>query len=248
MKRLAPVLPAPFLYGDFQRALRAFKTALGREPVYGLLLGESGTGKTTLLRLLADELDPRRFQVLYLCHGQPSPSSLVRILAEALHLPLRRSRAEMSRLLVQTLKHLPTRLVFCLDEALLLADESLQELRLLAEADLQGPPLFSVLLSGLPVLKDRLLSPQLFPLWRRLAPRATLTGLTQEEVAPFLKHRLDPAQVARFSPDALSLLFEQCRAIPALLEAAARQCLLGNPKGEITPHLVGQCAEPADTP
>jgi ABC-type Fe3+/spermidine/putrescine transport system ATPase subunit len=64
----------PFLYQDFQQAFSTLETALRRAPTYALLLGDSGSGKTTLLRALAAKLDRRRFQVLYLCHGRPSPS------------------------------------------------------------------------------------------------------------------------------------------------------------------------------
>jgi type II secretory pathway predicted ATPase ExeA len=229
----APVAD-PFLYEDFQQALGTLKTALVRAPAYALLLGDSGSGKTTLLRALAAKLDRRRFQVLYLCHGRPSPSGLARVLAEALHLPLRRTRAETSRLLVQTLRNLPTRLLFWIDEAQLIGDDTLHEIRLLAEADLDGPPLFSVLLSALPDLKDRLLAPHLFPLWRRVRPKVTLMGLRREELVPFLAHSLGKDIPARFEEGALSALFEQARGLPALALASTEECLKAHPKGTLS--------------
>jgi type II secretory pathway predicted ATPase ExeA len=246
MTKNAKPLPEPFLYGDFQKAFKTLKTTLTRGPAYALLLGESGTGKTTLLRLLAAKLDRRRFHVLYLCHGQPSPSGFARVLAEALHLPLRRTRAETSRLLVQTLKNLPTRLLFWIDEAQLIRDETLHEIRLLSEADLEGPPLFSVILCALPDLKDRLLAPHLFPLWRRINPRVTLTGLTREEIVPFLQHTFTKQEVSRFSEDALSAIFEQARGIPALIHAFVSQCLKALPKGDITAALAAQVLDESE--
>ena len=125
----------PFMYEDFQEALDSLTDALTRAPAYALLLGDSGSGKTTLLRTLAAGLDRRRFHILYLCHGQPSPSGLARVLAEALHLPIRRSRAETSRLLVQTLRNLPTRLLFFIDEAQLIRSQTRPDLRI----DQAGP-------------------------------------------------------------------------------------------------------------
>ena len=223
----------PFPYQDFQQALSTLKAALTRAPAYALVLGESGSGKTTLLRTVATHIDRRRFHILYLSHGQPSPSGLVRLLAETFHLPLRRTRAETSRLLVQTLRHLPTRLLLSIDEAQTLADETLHEIRLLAEADLDSPPLFSVLLSALPDLKDRLMAPQLFPLWRRIRPKVTLTGLRREELVPFLVHSLGKELGARFDPTALDTLFEQARGLPALIRDGAEDCLKAYPKGLI---------------
>jgi type II secretory pathway predicted ATPase ExeA len=241
VKNTAP--PPPFLYEDFQQALDTLKRSLLRAPAYALLLGDSGSGKTTLLRTLAAKLDRRRFQVLYLCHGRPSPSGLARVLAEALRLPLRRTRAETSRLLVQTLRNLPTRLLFWIDEAQLIPEDTLHEIRLLAEADLDGPPLFSVLLGALPELKERLLAPPLFPLWRRIRTQVTLTGLRRGEVERFLVHRLGKDSATRFEPPALDAIFEQGRGLPALLGDFAEECLSAQPQGMIGPQ---QAAEILD--
>lgn len=233
-------LREPFMYSDFQQALGALRSALNRGAPYVLLLGESGTGKTTLLRALSAKLDRRRFHILYLCHGRPSPSGLARVLAQALHLPIRRTRAETSRLLVQTLRNLPTRLLFWIDEAQLIRDDTLHEIRLLSEADLEGPPLFSVLLSALPPLKDRLLAPDLFPLWRRISPKLTLTGLLRDEMSRFLGQLFSKEDSSRFCEEALSALFEQARGIPALVESFTAECLKAYPKGNITAREVAE--------
>ena len=229
----APVVE-PFPYEDFQQALGTLKSALARTSAYALVTGESGSGKTTLLRCLAAQLDRRRFHILYLSHGQPSPSSFVRLLAESFHLPARRTRAETSRLLVQTLRNQPTRVLLSIDEAQPLADETLQEIRLLAEADPDGSPLFSVILCGLPSLRERLLAPHLFPFWRRLRPRVTLTGLRRDELPAFLTHHLGKDGLARFDPLALDVLFEQARGLPALIRDRDEDCLNAYPKGTLS--------------
>jgi general secretion pathway protein A len=228
----------PFQYTDFKLALKALLDAFDQGPVYALLLGESGTGKTSLLRALQAELDPTRFRVLYLCHGQPSPSGLARLLAQAFHLPLHRSRAETSSLLVDALRNLPAHPLLWIDEAKMIRDDTLHEIRLLAEADLHGPPLFSVLLSALPELKDRLLSPALFPLWRRISLRLCLTGLLREEVDPFLAHCFQDDILSRFSSEAISSIFELARGIPALVRSFASTCLCSSTDQLITADLV----------
>jgi type II secretory pathway predicted ATPase ExeA len=231
---------APFPYADFQQALHTLTSALARTAAYALVTGESGSGKTTLLRCLAAQLDRRRFHILYLSQGQPSPSSFVRLLAENFHLPARRTRAETSRLLVPTLRHQPTHLVLSLDEAQAWADETLQEIRLLAEADPDGPPLFSVILCGLPSLRERLLAPHLFPFWRRLRSRVCLTGLRREELPALLAHHLGQDGLARFEPLALEVLFEQARGLPALIRDRAEDCLKAYPKGTLSAPQVAE--------
>lgn len=221
----ADALPSPYMYKDFKNASEDLLDALRRHEPYLLLLGESGSGKTTLLRYVQRKLDKRAYSVLYLCHGRPSPSALARVLADNLHLPIRRTRAETSRMLLSTLKELPSKLLFWIDEAQLIHDDTLHELRLLSEADLNGPPLFCVILSALPMLRERLRAPDLFPLYRRISTRVVLRGLLHEEVAPFIDHVHGPHTSSRFSKEALTVIFEQGRALPAVIKTHVTSCL-----------------------
>jgi general secretion pathway protein A len=217
-----PETHEPFVYSDFEEAKRELLGAVARGPLYGLLIGLSGTGKTSLLREVARALDRHRFQVHYLAQSKTSSGGVARFLCEALHLTPRRSHVQTLSAMAEYLRTLPFRVLVFVDEAQLLAEDTLQELRLLAESELDSPPLFSVLLSGLPELKRKLDTPSLFPLKRRLSLRLELRGLKAEEVAPFLRERFGKL---RFSPESVSLLFERARGVPALLEDLARFAL-----------------------
>jgi len=224
--RLAPAgKKRSAIYSDFEEAKARILKAIPQGPFYGLVTGPSGTGKTSLLREVAASCDRHRFQTYYLAHSQASSSGLGRFLADALHLGPRRFHTETLRSVGQTLRDLPLRLLLLIDEANLLAEETLQEVRLLAESELDSPPLFTVLLAGLPELKAKLEAPALFPLKRRLSLRVELNGLKKDEVAPFLALRLGEPVCGRLPEEVVMAIFERARGIPALVESLARLCL-----------------------
>ena len=197
------------------------------------IMGPSGTGKTTLLRTLLTRLDPRKYNIIYLCHGRPSPSALARVLAHKFHFPLRYTRAETS-LLLQSLRNLPTKPFLWIDEAQMMPDDTLHEIRLLSEADLQEPPLFSVLLCGLPPLKDKLLNPDLFALWRRINPKLYLTGILHQEIDTYIHHRFGKQNASRLDNESLLHIFEQARGIPALVDLIVSECIKSVKSGPIS--------------
>lgn len=221
-----------FSYSDFDKAKRRLLETIPKGPFYALITGPSGTGKTSLLGEVASRLDRHRFAVHYLAQSRLSTWGVARFLCEELHLTPRRSHTQTLSAMNEAIRELPFRVLLFVDEASLLSQETLQEIRLLAESELHAPPLFSVVFAGLPELKSKLESPALFPLKRRLSLRLELNGLRSEEVAPFLADRLLEAQASRFSAESLSVLFERSRGIPAVLESLARLCLERSTDGQ----------------
>lgn len=216
---------ASFSYSDFDTAKRRLLETIPKGAFYAVITGPSGSGKTSLLGEVTSSLDRHRFAVYYLAQSRLSTWGVARFLCEELHLTPRRSHTQTLSAMSEAIRELPFRVLLFVDEASLLSQETLEEIRLLAESELNAPPLFSVVFAGLPELKAKLESPALFPLRRRLSLRLELNGLRSEEVAPFLAHRLRQPEASRFSAESLAVLFERSRGIPAVLESLARLCL-----------------------
>jgi general secretion pathway protein A len=230
------------MYQDFKAALDSLRANLKR-PGYSMLVGESGTGKTTLLRTLGLQLDRSRYQMLYICQGNLTSSSVARLVAAALHLHVPRTRAAICRMLTQHLRTLPSHLLLWVDEAQRLPEETLEELRVLSESDLEGPPLFSLVLTGLPILMQNLRSPSLFPLLRRIQVKAELRGLRSQELQPFLRHLGLKIRENTVSAEALSAIFEHGRGIPALIASLTQFCLREHPAQDLSVEGVAQAVE-----
>ena len=179
----------PFPYGDYEAARTALRRAIGSGHVFASLEAPSGAGKSTLVRQLAPELESSRVQILYVSSSSASTYGLLNTLARALRVPPLRSCLETSQLVASALKGAPVRYALWLDEADEVSSDTLREVRILAEADLTSSQILSVVLSGLPALRAVLDAPELFPLKRRIALRLKLTGLSKDELDPFLSHR-----------------------------------------------------------
>jgi type II secretory pathway predicted ATPase ExeA len=219
---------------DFKKSFQMLKQGVESDSSFILLLGSSGSGKTSLIRALSQELDKTRYRILYLAHGQMRPATFTRVLATHLHLPHRMSSMETGQMIIQTLKDQPVRLILILDEAHCFSNSLYLEIKLLAEAQLDPLPVFSVCFSGLPELKERLFSPMLAPLWRRFSPKIILQGLIREEVKPYLEFCLSKKSTDRLSDEALSILFEQSKGIPGILKPMTMELLSCFPSDRIT--------------
>lgn len=230
-------LPSPHEihpFADFLTAEKAIRDAIEAHTRYILFTGESGAGKTTLLRELAASIDPCRYRIVYFNLSRLSPGGLVRVLARALRMPFSRSQPETIQALSRLLQDEPVQTLLWVDEAQLLPDETFSEIRTLAEADLGGTLPLAFLLAGLPLLRERLQAPVLFPLWRRLLHRIEITGLRQSEAHPFAIHHIGEARTARIDAGALDAIFERSRGLPGLFAAYLDIVGRDTPEGSIS--------------
>jgi type II secretory pathway predicted ATPase ExeA len=215
----------PFLYQDFDEALKCFKELFKTQNAYTCLFGDSGTGKTMLLRTIQQTLDEKHFWIIYCAHAGVSPYSLIRVMADELHVSIRGTHAETARCIVHTLKKIPAKIILCIDEAHCIRRDTLNEIRILAESELQNGPLFSVIFSALPAFNELLHEPQLFPMKRRISTCVTLNGLIMDELIPFISHVSGKEWASKFSNEATIVAFENLRGIPALIQKANHLCM-----------------------
>ncbi len=205
----------PYPFEDFLRAKQRLQCALfeHHEP-FALLTGDTGTGKTALLRELRAEIDRTRYRVIYFAQARKLGAvGLVKVIAEGLRVRPGLCHALALERVLRALLDEPRTLLLWLDEAHELPEETLTEARALIESDLEGARPIQVLLVGLPKLRAQL---QAQPaLWRRIGVREQITGLRLPELDAFLAHHLDSPQ--RLCEQGLSALFEHAKGVPGLL-------------------------------
>ena len=221
-------VPAALLHhASLKDALERLRFAIDRDGI-ALLSAESGCGKSTVLGCMCRELDRAAYLVVYTSLSSLGPFSLLTSLVAKLGMRARRFKGETAHDLVAHLRALPKRAVVVLDEAHLLPDASLEDLRLLTADSLDTKSPFALVLAGQPLLRERLTEPQHYALAQRITVRVRLRTLTDGDVALFLdKHlRACGAQRALFEPDAVTLLFQHSRGVPRLVQSFALGAML----------------------
>ena len=217
--------PIPYPFDDFLRAKQRLHRALfeHHEP-FALLTGETGTGKTALLRELRTAVERPHYRLLYFAQARKLGAvGLIKVIAESLRVRHSLCHALALERVLRALAEEPRTLLLWLDEAHDLPEETLAEARAITESDLEGSRPIQVLLVGLPKLRAQL---QAQPaLWRRIGVREEITGLRFEELNAFLAHHLDSPQ--RLCEQGLGALFEHAKGVPGLLLPMYRTILEG---------------------
>lgn len=213
-------------------ALDRLLFAIERDGI-ALLTAEAGCGKSTLLGAFTRSLDPTAYLVVYAALSTLGPFSLLASLSAKLGLRARRFKGETAIDLINHLRSVAKRSVVILDEAHLIPDQSLEDLRLLTGESLEKKSPFALVLAGQPLLRERLAEPNHYALNQRISVRVRLRPLTDGEVALFLdKHmRAVGAQRILFEPDATTVLFQHSRGIPRPLQNLAIASLLAAASG-----------------
>lgn len=221
-----------------------------------VLTGEAGVGKTCVLRTLEHKLNPSRYRVTYLHHATVSPRDFYRQLSITLGLEPKAHPSAMFRRLQTHIEEMADEQkvhpVLLLDEAQLMSSSMLEQLHLLLNFRMDSRAFLTVILIGLPELRERLARNLLASLSARLPVRVHLEPLAAEEVGGYLRHRLGAAGSTQevFSEDAVLCIREATGGILRKIDVLAHHCLevvAGNKgalvDGGIVQQAVRQCAE-----
>ena len=197
------------------------------------LIGEAGTGKTTLIAA-AVQRQPARVHTVYINNPALTRAEFVEMLAVRFQLTpeARTSKAALLMELEAALRARDERgetSVLIIDEAQSLSLELLEEIRLLGNIETSETKLLSIVLAGQPELSARLNEESLRQLKQRVALRCELGALTESETAGYLAGRIRAAggvgaQV--FTREAVIAIHQRAGGIPRTISVIADNALL----------------------
>jgi general secretion pathway protein A len=223
-----------YLTPRYREALSNLQYGLSAAKTVTVLIGEAGTGKTTLLRAALASERCQNVRTVYLNNPALTRQEFVEMLArrfelspEAAHskavllaeleaaLHARRAHGEITALVI--------------DEAQTLSPELLEEVRLLANIETSTEKLLPLVLAGQPELSDRLEDVGLRQLKQRVALRCAVAPFELAETASYIAHRIRIAggEAARaFTREAVTLIHEHSRGIPRTISVMCDNALV----------------------
>jgi len=246
-----------FLTRHHREALTTLQYGLGFAKGVIVLIGEAGTGKTTLLRAALESDRCRNVNCVYLSNPTLTREEFVEILSNRFGLSPRAhvSKAALLNELEHVLRQARARgqvTALVLDEAQSFSDELLEEIRLLANTETTTEKLLPLVLAGQPELKDRLNAAGLRQLKQRITLRCEITPFTQQETAAYIAQRISVAggdPVKLFSREAVMLIHERSGGIPRTISVICDNCLLnalGLGRHIVDTHIVYEVAHDFD--
>jgi general secretion pathway protein A len=202
-----------------------------------MLTGEVGTGKTTLVRRLLEQL-PENMDLAIILNPMASAPELLASICDELNvsyieddLTLKYLTDSLNIFLLKN--HAQGRkTVLLIDEAQLLQIPVLEQIRLLTNLETNTEKLLQIILVGQPELKDLLSNPELRQLSQRITAMFHLNALNFEETQGYLAHRLQVAGMNSAMPipfplEIIKLLHQHSGGIPRLINVIAERLLLG---------------------
>jgi general secretion pathway protein A len=229
------VTPDPrFFYTNpsYQEAYASLLSGVHERRGFIVLTGEIGTGKTTLLRRLMENMEPNvRFVFFY--NTTLTFEELLDFICDELGLTIKGAgRLQKIQMLNQFLMEQLLRegtVVLLIDEAQNLGEEVLENLRLLSNLETAAEKLLQIVLVGQPELETKLNQPELRQLKQRIAIQCRLERLDDEEVGPFITYRLNAVGYKRqqlFLPEAIQEVAYYSKGFPRLINILCDNALL----------------------
>ena len=199
------------------------------------LTGEVGTGKTTIIRSLLEQL-PANADVALILNPRVTPAEFLLTICEELRIPVPEPGRGSVKLLMDLIgrRLLDThargrRVVLIVDEAQNLSAHTLEQVRLLTNLETATTKLLQIILIGQPELRDLLARPELRQLAQRITARYHLNPLSSEETAGYIKHRMRVAGATAeaFTPASLAEVHRLSGGVPRIINVICDRALLG---------------------
>ncbi|HHN64731.1 MAG TPA: AAA family ATPase [Nitrospirae bacterium] len=224
-----------FYYNSPQHseALTKLRYAIDSKKGLAVVIGDIGTGKTTLARRLLAELDESSYEatLLVVIHSSVSSDWLLKKFAIQLGVThIKSSKIDIIGQIYERLLEINEsgrKAVILIDEVQMLRSrELMEEFRGLLNMELPDGKMANFVFFGLPELEEVLSLDE--PLKQRVAVRIRLSSLSEKGTIDYIKHRLHVAGATNgpFTEEALRRIHQYSKGTPRLINTVCDNALL----------------------
>lgn len=196
------------------------------------IIGEVGTGKTTLCRVFLENLK-KDTEAAYIFNPKIEPIQLLKAINDEFGIS---SAADNNKDLIDTVNTFlmekmaeGKNVILLIDEAQNLTKDILELIRLLSNLETNRHKLLQIILVGQPEFRDILESHELRQLGQRITLRCHLMPFSYRETRDYIQHRIHIASrkpVIKFTPWAYRTIYNYSRGIPRLINIVCDRALL----------------------
>ncbi|AEF99753.1 XrtA/PEP-CTERM system-associated ATPase [Methylomonas methanica] len=216
-----------------KRALAYMQYGLTQGEGFVLVTGSPGTGKTMLVKSLVKNLNKDKLLIGVMMTSQVGPEDTLRLIASTFGFQyLHNDKASLlnsfEKFIIEKARE-GRRLLLIIDEAQNLPKQSLEELRMLTNLDVNGTPVFQVFLVGQPELKRTIYATDMEQLKQRIVSTFHLDPLDEEETKEYILFRLQTAGwqgKPEFDPNVFSDIHDFSAGTPRRINSLCDRLLL----------------------
>jgi type II secretory pathway predicted ATPase ExeA len=222
-----------FLGEDHQEVLEALLYFIETKKSFAMVCGDVGTGKTMLINSLLDRL-PETVKPIIISNPYVNSQDLLGYLAKKLEIKTTGTEnilelTDQVKMALVGAKAHNNHLVLIIDEAHLLSDQPLEEIRLLSNLETSDQKLLQILLVGQNELSSKLDRPEMRHLRQRINVNRFLSPLNYAETIQYIDHRLrqvGSSFASVFEKTCKGLIFKLTKGVPRQINQLCDNALL----------------------
>lgn len=231
--QLSPDARFFFPSAEHKTALSFLQYGLSQGDGFIVITGNVGTGKTTLVQALLQDLDESELAVATIVTSNLKEDEMLEMVATNFSIATRNAgKAALLKDIEQGFVQFAKanrRVLLIVDEAQNLPEASVEELRMLSNFQWNGQPLLQIFLLGQQQFRTTLLSESFEQLRQRVIATHHLKPLSEEETRTYIEHRLSVAgwhDNPHIDDDAYPAIYGFCEGVPRRINNLCDRLLL----------------------
>jgi len=193
-----------------------------------LIIGLTGIGKSTLIKLLLASLPQNQYQPIYIHFTNIKSGSLLNLIVTELGEVPRHSKEKLFLQIIEKARKSNRTLLLIVDEGHLLNSDAITDLRLLISSAIDETPPLKIILAGQEKLNDQLKRISNADFAQRISVRCNLRSLTKPQTTAYIDFQMKYSGVSDkiFEQEVKHSIHDYSNGIPRQINNIAIACLI----------------------